>query len=74
MSDSMECNAVPYGNYTYRKDFDLGDIVTVKKPDWGVEATSRITEVEEIYEHGAASIDLTLGDPLPQKIDLEGMV
>lgn len=68
-SESIECSTVPAGNYVYRKDYDLGDIVTVRKSDWGISTKMRITEITETYEHGAAIITPTLGDALPSKID-----
>lgn len=74
VTDVVQCQAIPFGNFEYRVDFDLGDIVTVEKPDWNVKQTARLTEIKEVYEHGAAVIETTLGDPLPEKIDLEGMV
>lgn len=38
------------GNNVYKKDYDLGDIVTVVDKKWGIRIDARITEIEEIYE------------------------
>lgn len=70
-SDSYECATIPLGNYEYKKDYDLGDIVTIRKTDWNLNMALRITEVQEVYEHGSATIVPIFGSPLPTKIDME---
>ena len=57
-------------NFVYREHWNLGDIVTVKKDEWGVEMNKRITEVTEINENGGERIEPTFGDALPDTIDL----
>lgn len=59
----------PTGNFNYLTDYDLGDIVTVRKESWGIEGEFRITEVTEIYESEVAEIELVVGSALPEKID-----
>lgn len=56
-------------NFVYRQDYDLGDIVTVQKKDWGISVDLRITEIEEIYEHGALTVSPVFGSVLPETID-----
>lgn len=68
---SFEFEADPYINFTYKTDYDVGDIVTVKKNSWGLREDMRITAVQEVYENGAMTIVPTLGDPLPETIDWE---
>lgn len=68
--EAMEAQTKPFVNFTYREDYDLGDIVTVEKKMWGIEMDKRITEVQEIYENGGFTIVPTFGDPLPEKVDL----
>lgn len=68
---SFEYEADPYINFTYGTDYNVGDIVTVKKNSWGLREDMRITAVQEIYEKGAMTIVPTLGDPLPETIDWE---
>lgn len=68
--ECLEANTLPFVNFSYKKDYDLGDIVTVNKKAWGIEMDKRITEIQEIYENGGFSIVPTFGDPLPEKVDL----
>jgi len=70
-SNSYECTTIPSGNFEYKRDYDLGDIVTIKKADWGLNTNLRITEIQEVYEHGSATIVPTFGSPLPTKINME---
>ena len=67
----FEFEADPDINFTYGVDYDLGDIVTVKKKSWDLTEDMRITEIQEIYENGAMVISPTLGNPLPETIDWE---
>lgn len=68
-SSMFEAVANPYGNFTYKVDYDLGDIVTIKKKMWGVSDHKRLTEVTETYANGATMIVPVFGDPLPETID-----
>lgn len=71
LSASLECVTIPLGNFIYKRDYDLGDVVTVRKTNWGVRQDLRITEIQEIYEHGAMQVVPTLGDPLPTVLNTE---
>lgn len=71
MAESFECETEASANFAYRTDYDLGDIVTVKKTDWGISVNLRITEIQEIYENGEARISPTFGNPLPDTITWE---
>lgn len=68
--EAIEAQTLPFVNYKYREDYDLGDIVTVEKEMWGLKMNKRITEVQEIYENGGFTIVPTFGDPLPETVDL----
>lgn len=68
--ECLEANTLPFVNYSYKKDYDLGDIVTVNKKDWGIQVDKRITMIQEVYENGGFSIVPTFGDPFPETIDL----
>ena len=57
------------GNNVYKKDFDLGDIVTVTDKKWGLQLDTRITEIEEIYEGGKVEINPTFGNNIPTLVD-----
>ena len=69
VAESLECETAPSINFTYKSDYDLGDIVTVKKKSWGLYMNQRITEIQEVYEYGGGYVVPTLGDPLPETID-----
>ena len=54
-------------NSDYYKDkWDLGDIVDLKKEDWGIVVQQRIIEVKEVIEEGKRTITPTFGTPLPE--------
>ena len=66
-----ECEVIPTGNYTYLEDYDVGDIVSVVKTDWGIASALRITGITEVYENGTMTIIPTFGTPLPTKVNWE---
>lgn len=66
---TFECETEAYGNFVYKRDYDLGDVVTVRKENWGIQAHMRMTGVTEIYENGAMKVSPILGNPLPETID-----
>lgn len=70
-SNAVECVTIPMGNFEYKRDYDLGDIVTVRKTNWNYENQQRITEISEVYEHGIAQIVPVLGTAIPEKIEWE---
>lgn len=67
--ENFEAEAAADINFTYGKDYDLGDIVTVKKKKWGKEQNLRITEICEVYEYGGMYVVPTFGDALPTAIN-----
>lgn len=70
-TDSFECTTLANGNFVYKQDYDVGDIVTIKKRSWNLVKDMRITEIRETYEYGAMTVEPTFGDPLPETIDWE---
>lgn len=70
-SNAIECGIIPLGNFEYKRDYDLGDIVTVRKYNWNYENVARITEISEVYEHEIMTVVPTLGDALPEVVDWE---
>ena len=68
-SESFECDTNPNGNFVYKRDYDLGDVVTINKVDWGISIDKRITEIQEIYENAGITVTPTFGDPLPETVD-----
>lgn len=70
-AQAFECVTEPTVNFVYKKNYDLGDVVTVKKKSWDITVDLRITEIQEIYENGLMVVSPTLGTPLPDSIDWE---
>ena len=68
---SAECEAIPYGNFEYLKDYDIGDIVTIKKESWGVGENLRLFGVTEVYENGTSTIQPIFGNPVPETANWE---
>lgn len=52
------------GNLQYKKDFDLGDMVDIRNDSWGLNLSTRILELEEVYEQGF-DLRVSFGDKLP---------
>ncbi len=63
LADSEQVSATPSltGPWRYRRDYDLGDEVTVALPEIGVEVERRIAEVRVTLEGARESLALTLG-------------
>ena len=57
--------------FIYRTDYDIGDVVLIKKIAWNIELVLRITEIEEDYQDGGREIVITCGSPLPEIMDFE---
>lgn len=68
---SVECEAIPYGNFLYLRDYDIGDIVSVKKESWQVSQSLRLSGVTEVYEDGTQKIQPVFGNPVPETADWE---
>lgn len=68
---SFESSTDANVNFTYKVNYDLGDIVTVKKKAWGITQDFRITELQEVYEYGGMKVVPTFGNPLPDYIEWE---
>lgn len=66
---SFECVTDANRNFIYKENYDLGDIVTIQKENWGLSTDLRLTEIAEVYEYGAMRVQPTFGTPLPATID-----
>lgn len=66
---SFESEIVPYSNFKYKEDWDLGDIVTIQNKKWNITLDSRITEVIEIYEQDGFRLDVNFGNTVPTLIE-----
>lgn len=69
LAESLEKEDKIRGNYNYPSDYDLGDIVTNRFEYWGMSSNDRVTEINEVYEHGVMKAVPTFGAPLPSTID-----
>lgn len=52
-------------NLVYKKDYDLGDVVTIFDEKWSITLNSRITEIQEIYQNGGMDVNAIFGDDVP---------
>lgn len=68
-AESLESEVEPSINFKYKEDYDLGDIVTVRKKKWNLYMNQRITEIAEVYEYGVGYVVPVFGSALPEKID-----
>lgn len=68
-STSIESDTDANANFVYKTNYDLGDIVSIRKQAWGITADLRITEIHEVYERGKMRVMPVFGEPLPQTID-----
>jgi len=50
--------------FKYKEDWDLGDIITMKNRDWGIQIDTQITQIKEIYEE-EFRLEVTFGSPPP---------
>ena len=66
---SFESEILTKGTFEYKKDWDLGNMVTVVNPKWGITMETRIVEVKEIYESSGFKLEATFGDTIPTLID-----
>lgn len=69
IAECFESEAEAEVNFTYKQDYDLGDIVTVKKKNWKITTDLRITELKEVYEYGGMFVVPTFGDAIPETIN-----
>ncbi len=68
IAECFESEAEAEVNFIYKQDYDLGDIVTIRKKGWNITTDLRITEIQEVYEYGGMYVVPTFGDALPETI------
>lgn len=68
-SMAFECETDPASNFVYKQDYDLGDLVSVRKRRWNITVDLRITGIDEVYEKGGTRIVPVFGNPLASAID-----
>jgi len=57
------------GNLQYKRDYNVGDLVTCVNTSWGVSIDVRITEVTETYQPDSNDLHVTFGENLPTLFD-----
>lgn len=67
-ADAVDCEVLGDVQFRYRRDWDVGDIVSVQSPELGVDVDKRITEVQEVYEQEGRRLAVTFGNSLPTRI------
>lgn len=60
-TNSFDAQINPYGNLKYKTDFDIGQSVKVITKSLGLTLTTRITQIDEVYDNQGHSIDVTFG-------------
>ena len=65
----FEAQVMPSGSFVYEKDWDLGDVVTIRNRKWNVAMDARITELTEVYEPNGFTLSATFGNSLSSLID-----
>lgn len=53
--DAFEVKVNPYGSFQYGRDYFLGDLVTVRSREWGIEAQAQVVGDETASQAGGAS-------------------
>ncbi|MEG1462881.1 MAG: hypothetical protein RSC48_07195, partial [Anaerorhabdus sp.] len=58
----INCSILNNDNLLYKRDYDLGDICTIKVRSIDKIVTMRITEIQEVFENGEIKILPKFGD------------
>lgn len=74
MAETVSASTDDITNLEYKVHYDLGDVVTIRTEEWGLEWDARITEVNEIYESGGMTLDLTFGTLLNNQTRLRRLI
>ena len=56
-------------NLQFKRDFNIGDRVTCMEKSWGIRLDARITEVQETYQKGAETVEVTFGESMPTLVE-----
>lgn len=66
----MEGQVLQKSPFIYKRDYDLGDIVTIRNDDWGITMDARITIVRESYSASGKAIEVTFNESQPTLIQV----
>lgn len=56
-------------NLQYKKDYNVGDLVTSQERRWGIQIDARITRISQTDKDEQESIEVTFGESLPKLIE-----
>lgn len=56
-------------NLQYKRDFNVGDIVTTIEKNWGIRIDARITKIGETWQNGKHTLEVTFGESMPTLLD-----
>lgn len=56
-------------NIQYKRDFNVGDIVTSIERRWNIKIDARVTKITQTNQKGQESIEVTFGESLPSLIE-----
>ncbi|MCR8744334.1 siphovirus ReqiPepy6 Gp37-like family protein [Romboutsia lituseburensis] len=62
---SFELDINATNTFIYKKDYDLGDLVTIQDRSLRVTMNSKIVETEEVYNKNGMSLKITFGSTIP---------
>lgn len=66
---TFDSSIITVSNLIYRKDYDLGDKVTVFNRRWGIVLNTRVVSVEEIYEGNRVNVRVEFGGNVPNPFE-----
>jgi hypothetical protein len=66
----MEGKVLKKSPFIYRRDYDLGDIVTIWNDDWGMTMNSRITVIRQSYSANGEEVELVFDESQPTLIQV----
>lgn len=66
---TLEAEILTYSNLEYEKDYDLGDIVTIKYDSEEITLHTRIIEIEETHEPNGLKVAVVFGNKIPTLTD-----
>ncbi|MGX4600239.1 siphovirus ReqiPepy6 Gp37-like family protein [Faecalimicrobium sp. JNUCC 81] len=67
--ETFNCTLLNSGSLEYRKDFDLGDKVSIVNKKWNLILHERITSIEETYDQDGLTIEINIGNNIPSLLD-----
>lgn len=61
---SFSCDPITEGSHEFRKDYDLGDLVTCESKRYGIRFNARVEQVTEITQRNGTILKIQLGKPV----------